>query len=270
MLIFYFILMPNCEELLLTPDLHKIITITGYDKHEKRNESETMDMTKPSILIVDDEEHMIDLLTRILKDEFNVTAATDGKMALGLLKQKHFDLCLLDIMMPSMNGWDLLKQMKHEKIETAVIYVSARAEVEDRVEGLELGADDYITKPFDPTEVVARVKSVLRRTAKRTQSDQLYFEGIRIDLSRREVWVNEKELKLTPTEFDLLITLAVHPKQAFSRDQLLEKVWGFDFCGDTRTVDTHIKNLRIKFRQAGLQGDPLQTVWGFGYKWGVL
>jgi DNA-binding response OmpR family regulator len=223
---------------------------------------------KPSILIVDDEEHMLDLLTMILEDDFTVTTAKSGKAALNLLRTDSYDLCLLDIMMPIVEGLDVLRQMKKEKIEVPVIFISARAEVEDRVEGLELGADDYITKPFEPVEVVARIKSVLRRTMQ-NKSDKLYFKGIRIDTARREVWFHEKEIKLTPTEFDLLLTLAENPKQAFSREHLLEKVWGFDYCGDTRTVDTHVKNLRVKLRQAGFEEELIQTVWGYGYKWGV-
>ncbi|MRG27082.1 response regulator transcription factor [Laceyella tengchongensis] len=225
---------------------------------------------KASVLIVDDETRMLELLSMILKPEFSVTVTSCGREALRLSRSNSFDLCLLDIMMPGMEGRELLRQLRKEKTDLPVIFLSARSDLEDRVEGLELGADDYITKPFEPMELVARIHTVLRRTRKRSQKQEGLAKGLQIDWARREVWYDGEEIKLTPIEFHLLRTLAQHPKQAFSREQLLEKVWGFDYYGDARTVDTHIKNLRTKLRQAGLQEEVIQTVWGFGYKWGAM
>jgi two-component system response regulator ResD len=225
---------------------------------------------KASVLIVDDETRMLELLSMILKPEFSVTVTSCGREALRLSRSNSFDLCLLDIMMPGMEGRELLRQLRKEKTDLPVIFLSARSDLEDRVEGLELGADDYITKPFEPMELVARIHTVLRRTRKRSQKQEGLAKGLQIDWERREVWYDGEEIKLTPIEFHLLRTLAQHPKQAFSREQLLEKVWGFDYYGDARTVDTHIKNLRTKLRQAGLQEEVIQTVWGFGYKWGAM
>ncbi|SFX80937.1 two-component system, OmpR family, response regulator ResD [Thermoactinomyces sp. DSM 45891] len=224
---------------------------------------------KPSILIVDDEETMLDLLTMILEQDFSITTENDGAKALQLLHQQTFDLCLLDIMMPWTDGLDLLKQLRSLGNGVPVIFISARGELEDRVEGLELGADDYITKPFEPTEVIARVKSVLRRTGKELDQQEIKQSGIHIHLLAREARINGEKLKLTPIEFELLATLIQHPKQAFSREQLLERIWDYSYMGEARTVDTHIKNLRLKLRKAGFQEEGIQTIWGFGYKWGV-
>ncbi|TCW40684.1 two-component system response regulator ResD [Laceyella sacchari] len=225
---------------------------------------------KASVLIVDDETRMLELLSMILEPEFSVTVTSCSREALHLFRSRSFDLCLLDIMMPGMEGRELLRQLRKEQTDLPVIFLSARSDLEDRVEGLELGADDYITKPFEPMELVARIHAVLRRTRKRGQKQEGLANGLHIDWARREVWHGGEEIKLTPIEFDLLRTLAQHPKQAFPREQLLEKVWGFDYYGDARTVDTHIKNLRTKLRQAGLREEVIQTVWGFGYKWGVM
>lgn len=224
---------------------------------------------KATILIVDDEDTMIDLLTFILEEDFSITTSNNGTKALQLLHNHSFDLCLLDIMMPWTDGFDVLKQLRRQGIEIPVIFISARGELEDRVEGLELGADDYITKPFEPTEVLARVKSVLRRTGKINDQQEFKQSGVRIHLSAREAWVYRVKLKLTPIEFELLATLLQHPNQAFSREKLLERIWDYSFMSDPRTVDTHIKNLRLKLRKAGFQGEGIQTIWGFGYKWGV-
>jgi two-component system response regulator ResD len=221
-----------------------------------------------SILIVDDEWYMLDLLTMILEEEFQIMTTSDGKEALELLSTQKFDLCLLDIMMPWIDGFEIVKQLKHKGITTPIIFISARTDLEDRVEGLELGADDYITKPFEPAEVVARVISVLRRT-KRTSEEYLNCSSIHVDMSAREVWVKGKEIKLTRIEYELLITLLRKPNQAFSREQLIQNIWDYEFHGDVRTIDSHIKNLRYKLREVELQDRVIQTVWGYGYKWGV-
>ena len=220
-----------------------------------------------SILIVDDEKEMLDLLTLMLRGEFDVITASDGEEALKRLKERDFDLCLLDIMMPGLDGLDVLKTMRQEKIDVPVIFLTARAETEDRVEGLEQGADDYIVKPFEPREVIARIRSVLRRTSRREAGERVSEDLLVSDLTGRTARVRGKELKLTRIEFDLPTLLIRHPGRVFSREELLEKVWGFDFLGDERTVDTHVKNLREKFRMVGYPPEAIETVWGYGYKW---
>jgi DNA-binding response OmpR family regulator len=222
-----------------------------------------------SLLIVDDEEHMIELLSMILENDFEVTTAMSGEGALRCFRQRPIDLCLLDIMMPGMDGLELLRRIREEDASIPVLFITARAQLEERVEGLESGADDYITKPFEPAEVLARVKSVLRRAGKMGNSDVLVLQGLRVDHKERRAWVDGNPLKLTPIEFDLLLTFVRHPRQAFAREQLLDRVWGHPFEGDVRTVDTHIKNLREKLERAGLKGQGIQTVWGYGYRWGA-
>lgn len=223
---------------------------------------------EPSILIVDDEKEMRSMLTLILEEEFCVTTASDGAEALELLERGSFDLCVLDIMMPRLDGMELLRVLNRNQNRIPVILLSARGEIRDRVAGLEEGADDYITKPFEPVELVARVKSVLRRAGSRSGVSGVEpTPGIRIDRAGRTVFVGEKELRLTRIEFELLSTLTDSPGRAWSREELVERIWGLDFPGEDRTVDTHVKNLREKLKQAGKASELIETVWGYGYKW---
>lgn len=223
---------------------------------------------EPSILIVDDEEEMLTLLTLILEEEFCVTTASDGVEALELLQSGSFDLCILDIMMPRLDGMELLRALNRNQNPIPVILLSARGETRDRVAGLEEGADDYITKPFEPVELVARVKSVLRRAGSVLEENAAKpAVGIRIDEEGRTACVEGRELRLTRIEFDLLSTLAGAPGRAWSREELVERIWGLDFPGEERTVDTHVKNLREKLKRAGKSSDLIETVWGYGYKW---
>lgn len=216
------------------------------------------------ILVVDDEQEMLDMIHLILADEFDVDTALDGEKALQQIFQKDYDLCLLDVMMPGLGGREVLQRLVTEKPDLPVVMLTARAEIQDRVEGLEEGADDYITKPFEPAELIARINAVLRRSAR---SKNLSRDGLAVDLRGRTLWVNGKEVAVTRTEFDLLATLTEHPGRAFSREDLLEKTRGVGYEGEDRMIDTHIKNLREKLRQAGADKDPIQTVWGYGYKW---
>lgn len=226
---------------------------------------------KPSILIVDDEEEMLSMLTLILEEEFSVTPVSDGVEAVKLLQNRVFDLCILDIMMPRLDGMEVLHVLNREQNRIPVILLSARADTRDRVAGLEGGADDYITKPFEPAELVARVKSLLRRAGSGPgMGGAEPMPGIRIDHTGRTAFAGEKELRLTRTEFDLLATLAGSPGRAWSREELVERIWGWDFPGEVRTVDTHVKNLREKLKQAGASPDLIDTVWGYGYKWRSL
>lgn len=222
------------------------------------------------VLVVDDEKNMRDLLRIYLsKEGFEVTEAEGGAAAVNLLNQTTFDLVILDIMMPGMDGWEVCRRIR-ENAQTPILMLTARSETKDKVQGLQLGADDYLVKPFDPEELTARVNALLRR-AKLTipsteQADVLRYFEISINPDTREVTAHGQTLELTPKEFDLLLYLASHPRKVFTRELILEQVWGQDYEGDIRTVDTHVKNVREKLRQAGLTYNPIQTVWGVGYK----
>ena len=225
------------------------------------------------ILVVEDEAGVSELVTMYLKKEgFKVVQVFDGEEALQKLRQQSFDLVILDIMLPGKDGFEICREVrKFSKVP--IIMLTARDEEIDRVVGLEIGADDYISKPFSPREMVARVKAVLRRvsgpeeTQKRTPK-VLNFPGFSINLDAREVKVGNNKLELTPKEFELLAFLAQNPHRVFNREELLERVWGYDFAGDSRTVDAHVKRIRKKFSEAGFPA-PIKTVWGVGYRFEV-
>ncbi|MEW6448477.1 MAG: response regulator transcription factor [Bacillota bacterium] len=221
------------------------------------------------ILVVDDETRIRDLLHKYLAAEgFEVGEAADGEKALADVRGGTWDLVILDLMLPGRDGWDVCRQIR-KTLDIPVIMLTARGDEVDRVLGLELGADDYIVKPFSPREVVARVKAVLRRTGKRRNSEsRLEVAGIVIDPDARTVAVRGEPVALTPKEFDLLLVLAMSPGRVFRREELLNLVWGYDFYGDSRTVDTHVTRLREKMGRAG--APPfITTVWGVGYKFEV-
>jgi two-component system response regulator ResD len=226
-----------------------------------------------NILVVDDEKKIRELLTLYLNQEgFTVSIALDGRDALKKLSHKTFDLIILDLMMPGLDGWEVCREVRKSS-NIPIIMLTARGDEIDRVLGLELGADDYVVKPFSPREMVARVKAVLRRSnivEKRQKSDRrLEIGNLIIDAAAREIFINLKSVTLTPKEFDLLYFLAQSPGQAFTREQLLEQVWGYDFYGDLRTVDTHINRLREKIIKNGYEQQCIATVWGVGYKFEV-
>ena len=219
-----------------------------------------------SILIVDDEPRIRQLIREYLEHEgFSCTEATDGSAALAQLSSASFDLVLLDIMMPFVDGMTCLKEMRARKLSTPVIMLTARGEEYDRVAGLEGGADDYIVKPFSPREMVARVKAVLARTLPKEQSDSenFVFGDLVIDTASHSVKIAGEEISLTPKEFDLLVFLAHNKGIALSREKILQKVWNYDYYGEDRTVDTHIKMLRSHL---GSHREDIATVWGVGYK----
>ncbi len=221
------------------------------------------------ILVVDDEWKMRNLLRIYLTREgFRVTEAKDGNDALEKMKKNTFDLVILDIMMPGMDGWELCTKIRQITMQMPILMLTARSETKEKVQGLNLGADDYLVKPFDPEELVARVRALLRRSRmSEIDTGHMIMTGeLRIDPERREVWVHDQTIDLTKTEFDLLYLLAGHPGRVYSREMLLDHVWGKDYFGDLRTVDTHVKNIREKFRKAGLSENLIQTVWGIGYK----
>lgn len=218
------------------------------------------------ILIVDDEPRIRELIKEHLQHEgYTCEEATDGSAALACLTQGGIDLVILDIMMPFVDGMTALREMRKRKIDTPVIMLSARGEEYDKLAGLEGGADDYVVKPFSPRELVARVKAVLARTLpkEQTDSESYVFGDLVIDTASHSVKIAGEEAPLTPKEFDLLVFLAQNRGIALSREKILQKVWNYDYFGEDRTVDTHVKMLRSHI---GKYRDNIVTVWGIGYK----
>jgi two-component system response regulator ResD len=217
---------------------------------------------KGKILIVEDEKKLAEVMMLYLKNEgYQVSLAFDGNKGDEAIENEEFDLIILDVMMPEKDGWSLLRKIKN-KGDTPVIITTARGEEEDRIFGLELGAIDYMVKPISMKELVLRV-GLRIKSFKRENNEDIAFENMSILEESRIVMEFEEEVSLTPKEFDLLLFLCKNPEQVFKREQLLNKVWGYDFMGDTRTVDTHIKNLREKIEYCNKH---IKTVWGVGYK----
>ncbi|PZM63596.1 response regulator transcription factor [Paenibacillus dendritiformis] len=227
-------------------------------------------MAKIQVLVVDDEWNMRNLLRiYLMKEGFEVREASSGYEALSMMKRHSFDLLILDVMMPGMDGWEVCKAIR-ETETMPILMLTARSETKDKVHGLGIGADDYLTKPFEPEELVARVLSLLRRSminqAYKLQGSTIEFHNLKINAEAREVHIHEEGVDFTPKEFDLLLYLGQNSQRTFSREELVERLWGYEYTGDARVVDTHIKNIREKFQRAGLGYDPIQTVWGVGYK----
>jgi two-component system response regulator ResD len=220
------------------------------------------------ILIVDDDENICEVIKMYLDNAgFDTKVSHDGKKAQDAFLEYNPDLVLLDIMLPSMDGIDVLKWIRREN-QTPVIMLTAKGETFDKVLGLELGADDYIVKPFEPKELLARVKAVLRRfNTDNISKETLKFDGLIIDIDSYTVTYNGKEIKMPPKEFELLYYLASNRNRVFTREQLLCEVWGYDYPGDSRTVDVHIKRLREKLEEGS--NWQIETVWGVGYKFEV-
>ncbi|WLV23469.1 response regulator transcription factor [Aciduricibacillus chroicocephali] len=233
--------------------------------------------TQYKALIADDEDRIRRLLRMYLeREDFEVDEAVDGQEALDLALENDYDVILLDIMMPEMDGITVCGGIR-EKKTTPILMLTAKGEETNRVQGFEVGADDYIVKPFSPREVVLRVKAVLRRTspADRKEVDPsaknlLVFPHLSIDLDAYRVTSDNVEIQLTPKEFDLLVFLAKSPDKVFKREQLLKEVWEYEFFGDLRTVDTHVKRLREKLTSVSKEAAKMiVTVWGVGYKFDV-
>ena len=222
------------------------------------------------ILVVDDDRNICELLKLYLEnDGYTVFVANDGQEAVEMFQSKAPELVLLDIMLPKMDGWQVCREIRKTS-NTPIIMLTAKGETFDKVLGLELGADDYVTKPFDAKEVMARVKAVLRRsdTKESNAEKEIVFPNLTINLSNYELKINGNIVEVPPKELELLYFLASNPNRVFTREQLLEEVWGFDYFGDSRTVDVHIKRLREKLE--GVEANwQLKTVWGVGYKFEV-
>jgi DNA-binding response OmpR family regulator len=218
-----------------------------------------------TILVVDDEPHIVELATLYLKnDGYNVISTDHGPAALRLIEERRPDLVVLDIMLPEIDGWEVCRRLRQGGNDVPIIMLTARGEDVDRIVGLELGADDYMVKPFNPRELVARVRAVLRRAEGQAPiAEVLRIARLEIDAARREVHIAGEDVRLRTKEFDLLLALAERPGFVFSRDQLLDRVWNYDYAGGTRTVDVHIARLRDKLEGSGLR---IETVWNVGYK----
>ena len=219
-----------------------------------------------TILIVDDEPQMRQLLSIYLKQyHYQLDEAANGKEALEKISVNDYDLVILDVMMPIMNGWETLEKIR-DVSDIPILMLTAKGNTEDKVVGLKSGADDYLVKPFEEAELMARIEAILRRTKKKVDEDLLKYKGILIGLNSREVTYQNSEINLTQTEFDLLRVFVEHKGKALSREQLVDQVWGIDFMGEDRTIDSHVKNLREKLKKAGVGDTIIQTVWGIGYK----
>jgi DNA-binding response OmpR family regulator len=226
---------------------------------------------KLRILVVDDEPNIREVVELYLRREgYEVQVVADGSAALQAIEQKIPDLIVLDLMLPVLGGIQLTRTLREGHYDIPIIMLTAKGDESDRIAGLELGADDDITKPFSPKELVARVKAVLRRASARPlvdgQAQPLTVGQITLNPSTRQVWVKEEETALTAKEFDLLWFMMNHPGQVFTRDQLLDHVWGFDFFGDASTVTVHVRRLREKIETSPTRPEYLLTVWGVGYK----
>ena len=222
------------------------------------------------ILIVDDESNIVELIRLYLEKEgFFTVSAKNGTEALAKFRSENPDLIILDIMIPEPDGWQVCREIRRSS-NVPIIMLTAKSETYDKVLGLELGADDYLTKPFEAKELVARVKAVLRRTETKEgeQKKVITFENLSINIDNYELEINGKLIDVPPKELELLYFLASNPNRVYTREQLLEEVWGFDYFGDSRTVDVHIKRLREKLES--VEGNwQLKTVWGVGYKFEV-
>lgn len=227
-----------------------------------------MDGTLGKILIVDDDENICEVIKMYLEStNYETRIANNGKVAEEIFLDYKPDLVLLDVMLPHIDGIDVLKWIRRES-EVPVIMLTAKGETFDKVLALEIGADDYVVKPFEPKELVARVKAVMRRyTVDSTSKETLSFSDLTIDANSYGVTYKGAEIKMPPKEFELLYYLALNKNRVFTREQLLCEVWGYDYPGDSRTVDVHVKRLREKL-QGGLNWQ-LETVWGVGYKFEV-
>ncbi len=224
-------------------------------------------MANEKVLIVDDDLNICELLRLYLEKEgFETVSVNDGMLALDSFRSENPDIVLLDIMLPNLDGWQVCREIRKFS-DKPIIMLTAKGETFDKVLGFELGADDYIVKPFEPKEVIARVKAVLRRSGSSEKQDikEVRYDKLIINLTNYELIVDGKKIDTPPKELELIYHLASNPNRVFTRDQLLDEVWGFDYYGDSRTVDVHVKRLRAKLEGVSEKWE-LKTVWSVGYK----
>ncbi len=221
-------------------------------------------MEKNSILVIDDDRNILAIIEMYLrKAGYEVTCVERGDEALQAFRRAQPALVVLDVMLPGMDGWEVLDKLRQES-DVPVIMLTAKGDTLDRIQGLDLGADDYIVKPFDAKELLARIKAVLRRSSLPENEKCVTFEDLEISLDNYSVTLDGKQIEMPPKEIELLFFLASREGKVFTREQLLEQVWGFDFFGDSRTVDVHVKRIREKLGERDAW--QLKTVWGVGYK----
>src|SRR6056297_80230 len=231
-----------------------------------------MDLYNKKILVIEDDQHIFAVIKAMFKQYKSNTLILkkDGASGLKEALSNNYDLVLLDIMLPKKDGWEVCKEIKSKKENLPIIILTAKSEETDKVLGLEIGADDYVTKPFSPRELTARIKAVLRRYEKITNNKNaaLYFDNLnmKIDPDEYTVIVAGENISFTPKEFELLSYLAQNIEQVFTREQLLENIWGFEKLTETRTIDEHIKRIRKKLNESEISFQPIKTVWGVGYK----
>lgn len=225
-----------------------------------------------TVLVVDDDKNICDLLRLYLEKEgYTAILSHDGEEAVVKFNALKPDMILLDIMLPGMDGWQVCREIHKKASKVPIIMITAKGETIDKVIGFELGADDYITKPFDPKEVIARINSVKRRVSNinlEPEVKEVRYDNLSVNMTRYELRVNGKNIDTPPKELELLYYLASNPNRVYTRDQLLDEVWGFEYYGDSRTIDVHIKRLREKLEKVSDKWS-LKTVWGVGYKFEV-
>lgn len=226
-------------------------------------------MVAKKILIVDDERNMRQLVRVYLANEgYCLDEASSGKEAIQKIQQHLYDAVILDIMMPGINGWEVCKQIRYVGTDTRVLMLTAKTEVEDRVQGLNLGADDYLIKPFAPEELVARVKALLRRKTHLSKNDSnvIVLDELIINNATHEMKIAGEPAELTTKEFKIMYLLANRPDRVYTRENIMEQIWSVNEQYDPRTIDTHIKNIRVKLKNMDLSFNPIKTVWGVGYR----
>ena len=224
------------------------------------------------VLIADDNKQIVSILSEYCKkNNFTVSTVFDGEAALKEIEENEFDIILLDVMMPKKDGFDVCRQVRTFS-NVPIIMITARGEDYEKIMGLEIGADDYIVKPFSPGEIIARINAILRRiTPKNDESSKIFiYDNLEIDLNNFTVKINDEIISFTKKEIEILWTLATNQNKVFTRENLLDLIWGFDYFGESRTVDTHIKRLRAKLDNYKHEKWNIKTIWGVGYKFDVL
>ncbi len=222
------------------------------------------------VLVVEDESSIRKFITiNLVRNGFKVLEAESGEVALKIMEEEKPKVVVLDIMLPGIDGYEVCQRIREKHYDAIIIMLTARGQDMDKIMGLDLGADDYMVKPFNPLELVARIRAVLRRIEgmRPEKKNTITFENLTIDLKSQKVFKDGLEIELTPTEFSILKIFMNNPDKAFSRDELLDSVWGEDYFGETKTVDVHIRRLREKIENNPSQPKFIETVWGFGYRW---